>query len=169
MDCVDGGTLWNLNIVSAINRCREFVDDDSKITLDILVIGWSSQPPTYPKSNLTNGLDNWRRYLELKKFTKGHRDIYEFMQAYPKVNFRYLLHHSQGLKYSMMDFNGQDTWQGQEVGRKDGLNAVAKGEGYYFAKVKEYFESEKLQLEFPDVVDYLDFCYNLPVDEEFIN
>jgi len=68
-----------------------------------------------------------------------------------------------------MDFNGKDTWLGQEVGRKDGLNAVAKGEGYYFAKVKEYFESGKLQLEFPSVIDYLNFCYNLPIDEEFIN
>ena len=169
MVCMDGGTLWNLNIVSAINRCREFVDDDSKITLDILVIGWSSQVPSYPAANLTSGVNNYQRYLELKKWTKGHRDIYEFMKAYPKVNFRYLLHHSAGLNFAMMDFNGKDTWEGQEVGRKDGLNAVAKGEGYYFSKVMEYFESPKLQLEFADVTDYLDFCYDLPVDETFIN
>jgi hypothetical protein len=94
MDCVDGGTLWNLNIVSAINRCREFVDDDSKITLDILTVGFSENAPIYPKSNLTSGVLNYERYLSLKKWNKQHRDIYEFMQAYPKVNFRYLLHSS---------------------------------------------------------------------------
>lgn len=27
--CMDGGTTWNLNLVSAIERCREIVDDDS--------------------------------------------------------------------------------------------------------------------------------------------
>ena len=27
--CVDGGTGWQLNLVSAAERCREQVDDDS--------------------------------------------------------------------------------------------------------------------------------------------
>ena len=33
---MDGGTVWNLNLVSAIKRCRELVDDDSKIVIDII-------------------------------------------------------------------------------------------------------------------------------------
>src|SRR5687767_14869315 len=28
---IDGGTAWNLDAASAIRRCREIVDDDSKI------------------------------------------------------------------------------------------------------------------------------------------
>jgi len=35
--CMDGGTVWNTNLVSAVERCRELVDDDSKITMDIMV------------------------------------------------------------------------------------------------------------------------------------
>ena len=34
---MDGGTVWNTNIISAIDRCREQVDDDSQIVLDILM------------------------------------------------------------------------------------------------------------------------------------
>jgi predicted acylesterase/phospholipase RssA len=34
--CMDGGSVWNTNLVSAVQRCREQVDDDSEIVLDIL-------------------------------------------------------------------------------------------------------------------------------------
>lgn len=36
---IDGGSVWNTNLVSAVQRCREIVDDDSKITIDIIVCG----------------------------------------------------------------------------------------------------------------------------------
>ena len=35
---MDGGTVYNINVEQAIDRCREIVsDDDSKIVLDILI------------------------------------------------------------------------------------------------------------------------------------
>ena len=34
---MDGGTTWNVNISSAINGCLEQVDDESQITVDILI------------------------------------------------------------------------------------------------------------------------------------
>lgn len=39
--CMDGGTVWNTNLVSAIKRCQEIVDDDSQITLDVILCGGS--------------------------------------------------------------------------------------------------------------------------------
>jgi len=36
--CMDGGTVWNTNLASAIQRCEEIVGGDySKITLDVIV------------------------------------------------------------------------------------------------------------------------------------
>lgn len=35
--CMDGGTIYNTNIVSAIERCRETVDSDKDITIDIII------------------------------------------------------------------------------------------------------------------------------------
>jgi predicted patatin/cPLA2 family phospholipase len=34
---MDGGTVWNTNLISAVEKCMELVDDESKITLDIAV------------------------------------------------------------------------------------------------------------------------------------
>jgi predicted patatin/cPLA2 family phospholipase len=33
---MDGGVAWGTNIFGAIERCREIVDDDSQITIDVL-------------------------------------------------------------------------------------------------------------------------------------
>ena len=33
---VDGGTAYMFDIAGAINRCQEIVDDDSKITVDVI-------------------------------------------------------------------------------------------------------------------------------------
>ena len=39
---MDGGTVWNTNLVSAIDRCREQVDDDSEIIVDIVICSSNS-------------------------------------------------------------------------------------------------------------------------------
>ena len=36
---MDGGTVWNINIDSAIQQCLEIVDDPSKITVDVIICG----------------------------------------------------------------------------------------------------------------------------------
>jgi hypothetical protein len=36
---MDGGVAWGTNLVSAINRCKEQVDKDEEITMDIVVCG----------------------------------------------------------------------------------------------------------------------------------
>ena len=41
---MDGGTVWNTNLVSAVERCREIVDDDSNITLDVIVTDYKVSP-----------------------------------------------------------------------------------------------------------------------------
>ncbi len=34
---IDGGTGYGVDLVSAVARCREIVDDDSKIILDVIL------------------------------------------------------------------------------------------------------------------------------------
>lgn len=42
---MDGGTVWDLNIDSAVKQCMDgVVDDYSQITIDILVCGYSAKP-----------------------------------------------------------------------------------------------------------------------------
>jgi predicted acylesterase/phospholipase RssA len=34
---IDGGLVWGANVVSAVKRCREIVDSDDKISVDMLI------------------------------------------------------------------------------------------------------------------------------------
>ena len=34
---MDGGTVWDVNVISAIEQCLEVVDDVSKIVIDIAI------------------------------------------------------------------------------------------------------------------------------------
>ena len=51
--------------------------------------------------------------------------------------------------------NNTNTWPMQAIGRDDGANAVAQGEGFMFAKMKEWNHSDELQAEFKTVGHYI--------------
>ena len=73
---MDGGTVYNLNLVSAVHRCREIVDDDSKITIDIIVChDPKSLPPWEDKGSAIN---NFLYFDTIKQVYKSAADIYEF-------------------------------------------------------------------------------------------
>ena len=152
---MDGGTVWNTNLVSAVERCRELVDDDSKITVDIIVCD------SHDITKLTEAkkaLGNLMRFRGIKSYYDGSADILRFKQAFPKVNFRYYIEPSEALEggLQLLDFNNAThTYEIQMVGRKDGENAVKLGEGYYFDKMEEWDSSPELKQEYPRLGDYL--------------
>jgi hypothetical protein len=59
---MDGGTTWNTNLGTAINKCKELVDDDSKITIDVVLCG-SSQLESMSKRHTT--IDHMLRYDDI--------------------------------------------------------------------------------------------------------
>ena len=40
---MDGGTVWDVNIDSAINQCLEFVDSEEDIIVDVAICGYTSR------------------------------------------------------------------------------------------------------------------------------
>lgn len=112
----DGGAMHTFNLVSAIQRCREVVDDDSKISLDvILTLHQPEQIAKYPVQNLTNGLDNLKRKYTIHKNYHDARDLAEYMKGFPDVNFRYLVirnqNHSWPLPFDQdVGFPGPDAF-----------------------------------------------------------
>lgn len=130
--CMDGGTVYNTNLVSAVQRCREMVDDDSEITIDIIICGggtiddWEDQG---------NAVSNYLRYRDINSYHNKIEDVYNFKQAFPKVNFRYYLQPSTPLPggLAILNFdNSTFTYPVQMQGRLDGENAVKDGEGYIY-------------------------------------
>lgn len=85
---MDGGTVYNTNLVSAVQRCREMVDDDSEITIDIIICGGGTIDDWEDQSN---AVSNYLRYKDIKSYHNKIEDVYNFKQAFPKVNFRYYL------------------------------------------------------------------------------
>jgi predicted acylesterase/phospholipase RssA len=74
MTLMDGGTVWNLNLISAIDKCREIVDDDSQIVIDVISCARDF------KSNNThwdNAIGNFMKWWDIKSFNSGMRNIYE--------------------------------------------------------------------------------------------
>lgn len=58
---IDGGSVWNLNLVSAIQRCKEIVDDESKITIDVIDC-LTYKSPDYTDEARKNTIENFLRY-----------------------------------------------------------------------------------------------------------
>jgi len=57
---MDGGTVYNTNLVSAVNRCKEIVgDDESKIIVDIVVCS-SHDLPAWTETK--NAMSNYLRF-----------------------------------------------------------------------------------------------------------
>lgn len=83
---MDGGTVWNTNVATAINKCLELVDDRSKIVLDVAVCA-HEQVERVEKTG--NTISNFLRYRQLKKYYNYMNDVLEEEEAYPGVNFRY--------------------------------------------------------------------------------
>ena len=101
---IDGGSAYGVDIVSAVARCRELVDDDSKIILDVILChdqGLSSVDDT------GNAINNYMRYRQIQSDHKKLNNLVEFQLARPTVQFRHLIMPSgsvaSGLKE--IDFN----------------------------------------------------------------
>ena len=56
---MDGGSVWGINVDSAIKKCLEVVDDASKITIDILICG-DAELPDYDTTSTTT-FKNYQR------------------------------------------------------------------------------------------------------------
>ena len=152
---MDGGTVYNVNLVSAVHQCRDLVDDDSQITIDIIVCGYPGIDNQWEFKN--DMFANWMRYKDIADYHSSTGDVAGFMRAFPNVNFRHLIAPSESIASGLgiLDFsNLTSTWPMQMIGRTDGANAVAK-EGFLFGKVKEWNESADLQKQFPQVGNWI--------------
>ena len=96
--CMDGGTVWNTNLGSAIQRCQEIVDDDSQITIDVIVCQdyeisvWNDQG---------NAFNSFQRFTDIQSHYRDISDVFDLMNIFPDVNFRYYLQPSQPLASSL--------------------------------------------------------------------
>ena len=153
---MDGGTVYNTNLNSAILQCLDMVDDETKITIDIFVCSPSDTPPVTEEDSKTVG--NIMRNRSIHKAFSGTNNIEDDMRAHPNINYRYLIYETrnQASGISELEFDGEKTWIMQETGRQDAQDALNVGVGANFDHFKTWSSSLDLKKTYPDFRDYLD-------------
>ena len=75
---MDGGTVWNTNLASAVDRCLELVDSKSQIIIDVAICQHTSLDKT---NSTSNTISNFLRYWNIRKAAKELDDVLEFKEA----------------------------------------------------------------------------------------
>ena len=86
---IDGGSVLNLDVGGAIERCRETTDNDTDIIVDvILCTGAFLKVIDQSKDTTLQMLD---RYLQIDSFSNSLDDLLHAREDYPYINFRYII------------------------------------------------------------------------------
>jgi len=134
---MDGGTVYNTNLVSAVEKCLELVDSPTKIIMDIVICGHAEIDPIETPGNT---ITNFMRYRAIKKYDHSLDDVLEFQKTEPLVNYRYLVIPSIPLKAGLaeLDFSPEATTPMVELGKQDAQNIVSLGKGKAFSLLSEW-------------------------------
>jgi predicted acylesterase/phospholipase RssA len=138
---IDGGCVWNLDISGAIRRCKEVVENDEDIILDIILC--SSYNLTEPgELKKFKPLDHFIRAQEIMEWHSLMADLDNQMDFYPAVNYRYILGPSVQLSNSPLplDFSPEHLEFCFDIGKQDARKAIALGEGGYLNAMMDHYK-----------------------------
>ena len=123
---MDGGTIQDLNIESAVNACQDMGYAEKDIIVDILICGYMSLPSEAKTGNAINNLVQARDIHGA--FNDGNAVLVQ-ERAYPDVKYRYYQLEDPAFACDvtdLLDFNNSTTWCLQEAGRQQAKDALAK-------------------------------------------
>ena len=136
----DNYMIANTDAQSTINRCLEVVDDPSKITIDVLILGDAKDFEVYDHheedakrkdKQSWKSLGNFLRARDISYQYGNYNSIFHTIQANPEVNFRYIVR--QEGAYSGLDqikFDPELTWPLQVKGREVAQDIINNPQNY---------------------------------------
>jgi hypothetical protein len=122
---MDGGVAWNLDIASAIHKCRNLVDSDDKIFLDVIDVEKAfNDMQTWNKTR--SSVQNYLRARNFRNYYERMDDQFSIQQAYPKVNYRYVIVPKVQLDpiYQELSLDHALVMRLIELGMQDALEAI---------------------------------------------
>ena len=120
---MDGGTIWDVNVQSAIEQCLEIVEDQSDIILDVMICDYQEDLTTPDKANT---IHNFWRQRQIHHFYNDSNDVNEQEAPYPMVNYRSYFQDNDDCEIkNLLDFTNSTTWCLQETGREDAKKYLA--------------------------------------------
>jgi len=134
---MDGGTVWNTNLISAVDKCKALGHPDSDIILDLILCDSKSISDI---GDTGNALNNFLRYYSIQSYYNGMNDILEFKKTRPNIQYRYMIIPTGALAngLDLINFNPTTIKPMIELGKKDAATAMAMGEGVSFELFEKY-------------------------------
>ena len=83
---MDGGTVWNVNLKDAVDKCLEIVDDEEHVVLDIAITEFINMEQI---EEVGKTYDAFARQKQIRKYYKTMNDVAEFARSRPNVNYRH--------------------------------------------------------------------------------
>uniref|UniRef100_A0A7S3MQN9 PNPLA domain-containing protein n=1 Tax=Favella ehrenbergii TaxID=182087 RepID=A0A7S3MQN9_9SPIT len=152
----DNFMIGNINPDSAIKQCLELVDDESKITIDVLLLGNMRDFETYPEhtggwfenKHHLKSYGNFMRSRQIKYQHSNSNSIVQWIRRRPNVNWRYIVQQENAVSgLDMLRFSADNTWPLQEEGRKVAYDILSNPTNYgkeaYLAWNSESFGQEE--------------------------
>ena len=115
---MDGGTVYNIDPISAIEQCLEIVDNEEDIILDVSIC-YPSDAVASEQEVSKDAFVNLNRGKGISKEWTGTDALTNAYLAYPNVDYRYLFYNTHTAPGAGLDFSNSTTWPLQEQGRLD--------------------------------------------------
>ena len=115
MQLIDGGSVWNNNMVTAIDECLKIdgITSKEQVEVDVIVLPRKTGglEPMKPNTLVPDTIRWYQRNKEVKDQYKMMDEIVEFMNTEPAVNFRYYFAPQVPLlpAYEILEF-GYENW-----------------------------------------------------------
>lgn len=124
---IDGGSVLNLDVGGAIERCREIVDNDADIIVDVILCTGAYLRDIDQSQDTT--LQMLDRYLQIDSFSNSLDDLLHAKDDYSYIDFRYIIMPSSPLPSGEipLGFNPDQIEQMISMGMADAKNIVTNG------------------------------------------
>ena len=148
---LDGSTNKNLELTSIVDQCKQIVDDESKITVDVFIC--SNAKDVVEEEDSGKTIWNYLRAQKIHNLVESGNTLDYMMRAHPKINFRHVVYQQHPMTIGAIDFNGDHTWKAQLAGRDDAKTALGLA-GQYQKNWLDWDSNDALKKEFPDYQNY---------------
>jgi len=126
---MDGGTIINIDISTAVNRCRDMGYKDENIILDMMFCTGGKMIEV--DASRYNSLHMMMRKYELDKYERSLHYLVNSFHEYPDVQFRYLVIPLSRLPsgYLPLEFKKEQIEEMIKIGYNDTVDIIKRGEG----------------------------------------
>ena len=159
---IDGGSVWNINIDAAINKCLDMGYESKDIIIDAAACSYHT-PNAQEASR--SALDNFMGARDIRSYYIGMDAIQAEIRSHNDVEYRfYFQEHHTGCKGGIggLDFRNTTTWCLQEAGRRDAKTMLGLGQENIRKTLDEWYDNkETIQKDYPNFRDYLNYIWNL--------